>query len=201
MRALLAGTAALLLALPCSAADAKPKAQPTRLAGKVVKTSSKIAPGGDGRPVFREGRLTMTDKADRTEELKATPRTKITLDGKPAQFKAAAPGTLILRALYDPNTKELSALDLKSAPRPEEPLDAAPGIVTGEVANTDVLKGALSVRTGRQSVREFAVTERTAIAGADGKPLAFEAIKIGDAVEVDSKDGKTAAEVRAVPAP
>ena len=199
MRNLL-GAACVLLTLSSAAAEAKPKAQPTRLAGKVVKSSSKIAPGADG-PVFREGRLTMTDKADRVEELKATPRTKVTLDGKPAQFKAATPGTIVLRALYDPNTKELAALDLKSVPRQEPPAAEAPGLTTGEVANTDVFKNTLSVRSGPQEVREFTLNDQTAIEGKDGKPLALEMIKIGDAVEVDSRDGKTAAAVHVRLAP
>lgn len=193
--------ACLLLTLGAAAAEPKAKSQPTRVAGKVVKTSSKISPGGDGKPVFREGRLTMTDKADREEELKATAKTKITLDGKPAQFRAAQPGTIIVRAQYDPNTKELSALDLKSAPRPESPSAEAPGVVTGEVADTDVIKGRLSVRLGPQNVREYAVGELTEVVGADGKSVAFETLKVGDPVEVDSKDGKSAAVVRARPAP
>ena len=201
MNRLLGAAACVLLALTSVAAGAKPKARPTRMAGKVVKTSSKIAPGADGRPLVREGRLTMVAKADRTEELKATGRTKVTLDGKPAQFKAATPGTFILRALYDLNTKELAALDLKSAPRLEAPPNEAPGIVTGEVTNTDVLKGMLSVRTGPQNVREFAVTEMTSIDAKNGTPLALEALKIGEIVEVNSKDGKTATEVHVQTAP
>lgn len=200
MSRLLAAAAGTLLALSSAAADAKPKSLPTRAAGKVVKSSYKIAPSPEG-PVFREGRLTMADKAGREENLKAGPRTKVTLDGKPSKFSAAAPGTIVLRALYDPNTKELSALDLKSVPRPEAPVEEAPGAVTGEVANTDVLKGALSIRTGPQSVREYEVTDQTLIIGKNGAALAFEALKIGDAVEVNSRDGKSAAEVRVLLAP
>lgn len=196
----LAGAAAcVFLALASAAADA-PKVRPTRLAGIVVKSSSKLAPGADG-PVFREGRLTMADKADRSEELKANPKTKVTLDGKPAKFSAATPGTLILRALYDPNTKILTVLDLKSVPREPSPAADPAGVVTGEVANTDVLKGTVSVRLGPQSNREYVVNEQTTVVGQDGKSITFEAIKIGDAVEVDSKDGKTAAVVRVRLAP
>jgi hypothetical protein len=191
-----AGAAAcVILTLSSAAAEAKPKIQPTRLAGIVLKSSSKISPGADG-PVFREGRLTMADKADRSEELKANPKTKVTLDGKPSTFKAATPGTLIVRALYDPNTKVLTVLDLKSVPREPSPAAEQPGTVTGEVANTDVLKGTVSVRLGPQSNREYAVSEQTTVVGPDGKALSFEAIKIGDAVEVESKDGKSASVVR-----
>ena len=200
MSRLLGAAACVLLTLSTAAAETKPKVQPTRLAGKVVKSSSKIAPGADG-PVFREGRLSMIDKNDRPEELKATPRTKVTLDGKPSQFKAALPGTVILRALYDPNTKELLALDLKSVPRPEAPIGEAPGVAWGEIADTDVLKGRLSVRTGPQSVREYALTDQTSILSKDGAPIAAEALKIGDAVEVDSKDGKAASTVHVRPTP
>jgi hypothetical protein len=195
----LAAAACVLLTLSAAAADA-PKVKPTRLAGIVVKSSSKISPGADG-PVFREGRLTMADKADRSEELKANPKTKVTLDGKPSTFKAATPGTLILRALYDPNTKILSVLDLKSVAREAPPGDLPGGTVTGEVANTDVLKGTVSVRLGPQSNREYAVTEQTTVVGADGKALQFEGVKIGDAVEVESKDGKSASVVRVRLAP
>lgn len=166
-----------------------------RLVGTVLKSSAKISPSSTG-PVFREGRLTMTGKGDETEELKATPQTKITLDGKPAKFKAATPGTLVLRAMYDPATKEIYALDLKSGPR-----ETAAGVFTGEVAGTDVLRDTLSLRTGPHSEREFTVTGDTTLLGRDGKPLAFEAIKVGDAVEVTSRDGKSAHEVRALPAP
>ncbi len=158
-----------------------------------MQSVSRIAPGADGRAAFRDGRLTMTDKAGRVEELKANPRTKVTLNGKPAQFKAAIPGTIVLRAQYDPATKMLLALDLKSGPK-----DAAPGRVTGELAGTDVLKGTLSVRTGPNSTRDYAVTEATAIEGRDAKPLALESLKPGDAVEVDSRDGKAAASVRVI---
>lgn len=159
----------------------------------MTKSSSRIAPGGDGRAAFRDGRVTIADKAGAEVELKANPRTKVTLDGKPAQFKAAVPGTIVLRADYDAAAKLLTALHLKSGPK-----DSAPGRVSGELAGTDVLKGTLSVRVGPNSTRDYAVTETTTVEGRDGKPLAFEALKPGDAVEVNSRDGKSAAEVRLV---
>lgn len=187
MSRLLGAAACALLALSSAAAA------PKTLAGKVAKSSSRIAPGADGRAAFRDGRVTITDKAGNAEELKADPRTKVTLDGKPAQFKAAVPGTIVLRARFDPATKVLASLDLKSGPR-----DEAPGRETGELAGTDVLKGTLSVRIGPNSTRDYTVTETTTFEGRDGKPLPFEALKPGDAVEVNSRDGKSAAEVRVV---
>lgn len=197
--------AALLLLLAAGAAaaprpKAKAKAAPARPFGTVVKAASRISPGSDG-PVFREGRLTiLLDGTEVSEDFKATPRTKITLDGKPAKFKAAAAGAVVLRADADPKSRELRSLDLKSAPRPDDGGAVAdnayaPGPVNGEVANIDVLKGVLSLRTGRQTVRDLHVDERTRIAGESGHALAFEAIKIGDGIDAQSADGRVATEI------
>ena len=190
--------AAVLFATAALAAPkAKPKGPLSRTAGKVIASQAKIAPSADG-PVFREGRLTLLDKADHTEELKVTPRTKVTLNGKPAKFEKSAPvGTLVLKALYNPDTKELASLDLRSVPKIDAD-DASGGQTKGEVANTDILKNTLSVRIGRQTIRDFAVTDATTIMReAEGKatPIGLDAIKVGDAVEVTSVDGKTATEV------
>jgi hypothetical protein len=184
--------ACLLLTLGAAAA-----APPAKTFGRIVKSSSKISPGADG-PVFREGRLTVArEKTGEEEEFKATAKTKVTLDGKPAKFKAALPGIVILRASFD-SKKVLTALDLKSAPRldpaPSEPV-LATGRVSGEVANTDALKGILSVRVGPGDTRDFTVSERSRIAGSSGAPLAFDAIKVGDGVEVQTPDGKSADEI------
>lgn len=203
----LAAAVLLLCAAGASAAPrkAKPKAEKTVAArpfGTVTKASSKISPGSDG-PVFREGRLTvLLDGTEVEEEFKATVKTKVTLDGKPAKFaKAAAAGAVVLRADADPKTKELRSVDLKSGPKPESAEKAAetpyaiPGPVEGEVANIDVLKGLLSVRVGRQSMRDLLVDERTRIAGESGQALEFTAIKIGDGISAQSKDGRTADEI------
>lgn len=190
----LAAILAVLLPLAAHAAGA------ARTAGKVLQARSKLAPSSDG-PVFREGRVTLLDKAARQQEYKATPRTKVTLDGKPAKFqKAAVPGALALAAVYDPATLELASLDLKSGPRPaaEEPVA---GAVHGEVANTDIFKNVLTVRSADKVVREFLVPETAKIRKeADGKlgaPIGLEGLQVGDAVEVYSTDGKTAVEIHA----
>jgi hypothetical protein len=193
---------AVAAASAASAADApKPKAELARTAGKVLKVQARIKPSADG-PVFHEGRLTLLDKADHTEEFKATPRTKVTLDGKPAKFqKAAAPGALVLKALFDPATKELASLDLKSGPKPDADDPSASDAVRGEIANTDVLKGVLSVRTAAKTVVEFIVPDSAKIrreaGGKLGEAVPLEALQVGDSVEVHSADGKTAAEIHA----
>lgn len=186
--------AGLLLALGAAAAPA-PAA---KIFGKVVKSTAKISPGADG-PVFREGRLTVArEKTGAEEEFKATPKTRITLDGKPAKFKAVFPGVIILRAAFDPKTNVLAAIDLKSAPRaelpPPEPV-LQTGRISGEVANTDAIKGILSVRVGKGDTRDYAVTERSRIAGSSGAAMTFDSIKVGDAVEVQTPDGKSADEI------
>lgn len=199
-------TLALLIAASSAVAAPAPaeKSKPSRTSGKVLQAMVKASPSADG-PVMSEGRLTMLDKAGHTEEFKVLPRTRVTLDGKPAKFqKAAAPGVLVLRALYDTQTKVLSALDLKSAPLPKPDADDAAvkaDSVRGEIANTDVLKGTISVRVGRQSIRDFVVSDSAKIrreAGEKpGEAITLEALKIGDAVEVYSTDGKTAVEIHA----
>ena len=178
---------ALLIAL--SAAAAKPEAKLSRTAGKIFQVSGQ--------------RVTLFDKAGHTEEFKATPRTKVTLDGKPASFSAAAtPGTLVLNALYNPNTKTLAKLELKSAPaaRPDADDPAAPGKISGEVANTDIFKNMLSVRSPGKPGRDFTITDATKIVrevkGNPDAPIQFEAVQVGDPVEIFSRDGRTASEVR-----
>jgi len=198
----LAAALAVLVPLSAYAAGApKPKGELSRTAGKIIKAQAKLAPSSDG-PVFREGRVTIFDKADHTEEFKATPRTKVTLDGKPAKFqKAAVIGAIALKALYDPGTMELASLDLKSGPRPDVDDPAAASAVHGEVANTDIFKNVLTVRSADKTMREFAVPETARIRreaeGKLGAPIGLEGLQVGDAVEVYSADGKTAVEIHA----
>ena len=77
--------------------------------------------------------------------------------------------------------------------------------ILGEVANTDILKGILSIRSADKAVRDYAVTDATKIMRkTEDKPdtaLPFEAVNVGDAVEVSSQDGRTALEVRVHAAP
>lgn len=198
----LAAALAVLVPLTAAAAGApKPKAELSRTAGKIIKAQAKLSPSPDG-PVFHEGRVTIFDKADHTEEFKATPRTKVTLDGKPAKFqKAAVIGAIALKALYDPNTKELAVLDLKSGPRPDADDPAGSGVVLGEVAGTDVFKNVLTVRSADRTVHEFVVPEKARVVreaeGRPAEPIGLEKLMVGDAVEVHSADGKSADEIHA----
>lgn len=195
-----------LLAVPSFAAGApkKPaKAAPalTRVAGKVVGSSAKTAAGKKGR-VFVEGRLTILDDAGHTEEYLVDAKTKVTCDGKKASFQAAAvPGACdrVARLMYDAH-KRAHVLELKTAVKADAD-DAQGGRpnVSGEVAVTDVLGGRISVRLGGGTTLDFKVGDATKITReAEGKPgdaMLFEAIKVGDRVEVRSRDWKTADEI------
>lgn len=184
----------LALALPASAKD-----QPGRASGVVAQSLVKVAPS-DGGPVLREGKLTITLKDGTALELKVTPKSKVTLDGKPAKYqKAAAPGAVVLRALYEPATKVLTSIDLKSGPRPKREDDAA-GPVTGEIAATDIVANTVSVRTASATVT-FSVPESAALkregAGGVYETVGLDALRVGDTVSVESADGKTATSVSA----
>ena len=201
MSRMIAVSLAVLFALSASAADApkSSKAPLSRTAGKILQAQSKLAPGSDG-PKFREGRVTIFDKAEHTEEFKVTTKTKVTLDGKAAKFQnSSSVGTLVLKALYDPNTKELASIDLKSVPKTDVDDTKFGGTMNGEVANTDIVKGVISVRSAKKAVREYSVTDLTKIRreveGTPGTDIAFEAVQVGEGVEVHSMDGKTASEI------
>ena len=201
MNQLTAVSLAVLLSLSASAADAPKNAKIAlaRTAGKIIQAQSKLAPSADG-PKFREGRVTIFDKAEHTEEFKVTPQTKVTLDGKPGKFQnSSSVGTLVLKALYDPNTKELASLDLKSVPKTDNDDAKFGGTVKGEVANTDIVKGVISVRTAAKAVREYAVTDNTKVRreaeGTPGAEITLDAVQVGESAEIHSSDGKTASEI------
>lgn len=183
----------LALALPAAAKD-----RPGSASGVVVQSLVKVAPG-DAGPVLREGKLTMTTKAGEQLELKITPKTKVTVDGKPAKYeKSAAPGTGVARALFDPKTKVATVLDLKAAPRKAQ---GGAEVVRGEVAATDILKNTVSVRVGKDQIRDFDVPEtarvRRAAGDAEASAATLDAVRVGDAVEVETSEGKTAVSVSA----
>jgi hypothetical protein len=201
-----AAALAVLVSLSAFAAGApkpKGKAAVAQTSGKIIQSQSKLAPGPDG-PELREGRVTILDRADRTEEYKVTPRTRIKLDGKPGKFqKSSQIGTLVLKAVFNPATKELLSLDLKSLPRPRPEADEVQpaGLFQGEITNTDVIKGALSLRGADRSMRTYAVSETAKIrreaAGKPAEDVQLEALQVGDTAEVQSPDGRTAFEIRA----
>ena len=105
-----------------------------------------------------------------------------------------------------PKAKRKGKATQTAAPKPaatakaEEKTAASPGRTTGEVANTDIFKNMLSMRTADKSMRDFTITEATKIVrevkGKPDAPIQFEAIQIGEPVELFSQDGKTASEVR-----
>jgi len=204
--------AAALLAAPSFAADAPKtpaaKAAPTlsRVAGKILKTSVKTAAGKKGQ-VFAEGRMTIVDEAGHTEEYLVDAKTKVTCDGKTAAFATSAvPGACdrAARILYDAR-KRVHILDLKTAPKADADDAKGRANVSGEIAVTDVIAGKISVRLGGGTTVDFKVGEATKISlEAEGKPstaVSFESLKVGDRVEVHSKDWKTADEIHVRAAP
>jgi hypothetical protein len=194
------GSAALGSAALGSAALAAPVL--SRTAGKILKSSTKTISGIKG-PVMTAGRITILDDAGHQEEFAVDKRTRITCDGKKTAFlKSAVPGACdrAVKILYDLQTKRVSVLELRTAAKADAD-DAAGGraAVSGEVAATDVLGGKISVRLGGGNTLDFAVGDGTKIVReAAGKPAAaipLEAVKVGDRVEVHSKDWKTADEI------
>jgi|CXWL01.1.fsa_nt_gi hypothetical protein len=81
----------------------------------------------------------------------------------------------------------------------EEKIAASPGRTTGEIANTDIFKRTLSLRSSG-AMRDFAVPEDAKIArevkGKPDEPLEFEAVQVGDLIDVISPDGKIASGIR-----
>lgn len=176
--------AALLLSALAVQADAAPLTP-----GTVFKTEE-------------GGNLVIVDKDGRTEGYLLRRGTKVMRDGKKTDSDHALIGDVVIRGTYDPKTKVLTLLELKSG------LKAAPAVlpeknVKGEVAMADAIKGTLSVRVGKGALREFAVGDATKIlAAAEGKPereVTFETVAVGDAVEVRSADGRLADEIRVRP--
>lgn len=184
---------ALLAAAPALAA--KP------VTGKVL-TAETTPESGAGT-----GDLVIVDKGGRTSRYGIDRATHVTRDGKPAPFEETLVGDSVLRAKYDPKTKVLTILDLKSSTE-AKPAKAAPkaeaAYVTGEVAFTDALKGMISVRQGPGKTRDFAVTDATKVlrvkAEGGAQEIPFESIAVGEPVEVRSADGKTADSIRVRPA-
>ena len=160
------------------------------------------------------GSLVIVYKDGHTAGYSVIGTTRLTRDGKKVAFDPAMIGDLVARAEFDPNTKTLAVLDLMSpeaaasAKKEARPAakgkPAVPAVVMGEVAFTDALRGTLSVRAGNGRMREFAVAETTVVLRqtADGRPRAagFETVSVGDSVEIRSRDGKNADQIRVRPA-
>jgi hypothetical protein len=194
------------------AADAPAKTadvSETRDSGTILTAEVATDPFSDN--TSGAGSLVITDKAGRTESFSVLGTTHLTRDGKPIVFDSTLVGDLVVKAAFDPKTKLLTVLDLKSAPppiswnqAPPKPAKAVKGTITGEVAFTDAIKGVLSVKTAKGRARKFAVVDATTVLreAADGsaQEIGFESVAIGDAVEVRSRDGKTADQIRVRPA-
>lgn len=189
--------AAALAALLMIAAPAARAA--TRVSGTVL--SAEVGTGSQAG----ENRLVVVDKAGQTSSFSVDGLTRVTRDGKDIKFDTTLIGDLVVRARYNPKTKILTVLDLKSSGAAKPATKAsAPASVSGEVAFADAIKGELSVRTGKGATRGFAVAETTKVlretAGKPSLEVGFETVAVGDSVEVFSRDGKTADQIRVRPA-
>lgn len=195
---------AVLLAASALAAPAPAKkkaAALSRTSGRIVKASVKMASGKKG-PKVTEGQVTISDDAGHLEDFHVDARTRVTCDGKKAAFeKVAMPGVCdrAARVAYELETKHVRVLELKSAVKADADEAQGRANVTGEVASTDVLAGSISVRLGGGTTLDFKVGPDTKVlAEAEGKPaeaVPFESVKVGDRVEVHSKNMKDADEL------
>lgn len=189
-RGVLAALAALLLAGAARAGDAPATGQ---VSGRVLTTVA--ADPSDGNSAS----LVIVDKAGLRSEYSVLDTTKVMRDGKKVHFDATLVGDLVVKAKYDPKTKTLILLDLKSSGTVKA-AKASPSAVKGEVAFADAINGVLSVRTSNGATRDFAVGDATKVLrlAGDAAPqdVAFETVAVGDSVEVRSRDGKTADEIR-----
>lgn len=186
-------------AASAAAAPAAPKKAAATLgtvSGKIVKAEA------DGKG----GKITITDDAGHLEQYFVGARTKTTCDGKKSSWTKAAPGDCdrIVKGRYEWATKRFASLELESALKADA--DDAKGrpAVTGEVAVTDVLARKLTVRLGGGGNIDFKVGDATKVLretkDKPAVPVAFESLKVGDRVEVHSKDWKTADEIHVSPA-
>ena len=210
MKPLLSAVIVALLAAFAPAARAA-AATETRDSGTVLTAEVADDPWGGGGAA---GSLVIVDKAGDTAGYSVLGTTRVTRDGKDTKFDTSLVGNLVVRAMFDPATKTLTVLDLKSpaavkaskkvplkAAKAVKPAMAAkPVLVTGEVAFADAIKGELSVRAGKDRTLKFAVVETTTVLlETPGKPaqeIGFDTVAVGEAVEVRSHDGKTADQIR-----
>lgn len=194
MTRLAAAALALGLAAPASAAD-------PLLASATSGTIKKAAAMPPDRASEGGGTVEITGKDGKTRSYVLLSRARVMRDGRPAEFGADLIGDYVVRARYNPKTKKLTVLELES-PKPKPAPAAAPATVQGEVATTDVLAGGLTVRLGGGATLSFKVVDATKIVrAAPGKPeeaALLESLKVGERVEVRSKDWKTADEIRVV---
>ncbi|MDE2512055.1 MAG: hypothetical protein KGL74_13105 [Elusimicrobia bacterium] len=193
----------VLAAAPAAAAPKSkpaPKAPSSRTSGRIIKT--------DAEKGTANGRITVADDAGHIEQFRLDRRTRATCDGKKsAWLKAAVPDACdhAAKIVYNPATKRVSILELKTAAKKDADDSKTRPNVSGEIALTDVLAGTLSVRLGGGSTVDFKVGDATKIVaeteGQPPTPVAFESLKVGDRVEVHSKDWKTADEIHVRSAP
>ncbi|MBI3564557.1 MAG: hypothetical protein HY079_05100 [Elusimicrobia bacterium] len=194
-------------ALGAAPAPAKPAAKKAAAATSVARGRVTSAELDKGSGKTKSGRLTLADDAGHLEQYLVDARTKTTCDGKKVASweKQAMPGACERAVVtYESHTKRALTLELKSALKADaDDVKAGRAAVNGEVAVTDALAGKVTVRMGGGSNLEFKVTDATKIVreakGKPAEPIGLEAVKVGDRVEVHSRDWKTAEEIHVAP--
>jgi len=181
-----AALAALLASSSVAAAAPETAAPGTRASGTVITAEVVADPFGSGG---NAGSLVIAENGF-SVQYSVIGTTRLTQDGKIVQFDNTLVGDVVVRAQFDPQTKTLTVLDLKSpyadsavvvppatlalpgtsktppgnpAPTPKADAPARIYVVGGEVALADAIKGILSVRSGKGRTRRFDVNDKTIV--------------------------------------
>lgn len=153
-----------------------------------------------GFDVKRQRVAVLTGAGD-TLILKIRKSTRILLDDGKSKLDELSAG-LKVSALYDNKTFVASFLDAHNqaeAVSNTQPQGGSP-TVTGEVANTDVIAGKISLRLKGGNMLDLAVGEKTKVwRETPDKPaveITFEAVNVGDRAGVLTRDWSVADEIR-----
>ncbi len=188
-----------VLAAPAAAAPAPAKKAAARRPVSRLNTTS----GTIVKIELGQGHVTLRDGAGHLEDLAATKASRLIRLGRRARLKDLRVGDYATKAVYEPGTKRVLRMTVapaaKAAPAAKDRDDAGRADAQGEVAGTDVIGGSISVRMGGGATMSFKVGDATKIVreapDAPTRAIPLEAVKVGDAVEVRTKDWKTADEI------
>ena len=186
-----------LAALALCAVLAAPAAAARRPVSRLNATSGEIVKIEAG-----PGHVTLRDGNGHLEDLAVVKRSKLLRLGRRARLKDLRVGDYATKATYEPATKRVVVMTVAPAAKgaaAKDADDSRPASVRGEVAGTDVINGSVSVSLAGGATKDFKVADATKIVrespDAPNRAIPLEAVKVGDAVEIRSRDGKTADEI------